>query len=230
MLECSPDDVRVEVGRVFVTGMPGRTLSLAQVAGAAVRSKSLAKTSEPGLNSCNYFYPDTVTWAFGTQGAVVEVDIETCEYRLLRYIAIHDCGRPINPVIVEGQLHGGVAQGIGSALMEDLVYDASGQLLTGSFMDYGLPRATDLPALETELVNYPSVINELGVKGVGESGAIAPGATIANAVEDALAEFGITILELPVTPARIFEMLRRGPIRNGAVRFQRDADSAGLHR
>jgi carbon-monoxide dehydrogenase large subunit len=207
LLECAPDDVRVEDGRVFVAGVPDRALSLAQVATVAVRSKALAKTSEPGLNSCTYFYPDTVTWAFGTQGAVVEVDVETCEYRILKYVAIHDCGRPINPVIVEGQLHGGVAQGIGSALMEDLVYDDAGQLATASFMDYGLPRASDLPLLETALVNHPSIVNELGVKGVGESGAIAPGAAIANAVEDALAEFDVTILELPITPARIFQLL-----------------------
>jgi len=213
MFECAPEDVRVEDSRVFVAGVPGRTLSLAQVAAAAVRSKALAKTSEPGLNSCSYFYPDTVTWAFGTQGAVVEVDTETCEYWLLKHVAIHDCGRAINPTIVRGQLHGGVAQGIGSALMEDLVYDANGQLVTASFMDYGLPRASDLPPLETALVNHPSIVNELGVKGVGESGAIAPGAAIANAVEDALSEFDITILELPVTPARLWELLRRAGAR-----------------
>jgi carbon-monoxide dehydrogenase large subunit len=209
MLECAPDDIRLEAGRVYVAGVPGRSLALAQVATTAVRSKALAPTSEPGLNSCTYFYPDTVTWAFGTQGAVVEVDTETCEIRLLRYVAIHDCGRPVNPAIVEGQLHGGVAQGIGTALMEDLIYDGNGQLLTTSFMDYGLPTAAQLPPLETALVNNPSMVNELGVKGVGESGAIAPGAAIANAVEDALADFGITILELPMTPARLFDLLSR---------------------
>ena len=215
--ECAPEDIRIEGGRVSVAGSPDRSLSLAQVAAVAVRSKALAKSGEPGLNSCTYFYPDTVTWAFGTQGAVVEVDIETCDYRLLKYVAIHDCGRPINPVIVEGQLHGGVAQGIGSALMEDLVYDGNGQLVTASFMDYGLPRAADLPRLETALVNHPSMVNELGVKGVGESGAIAPGAAIANAVEDALSEFDVTILELPVTPGRIFEMVRHARTRRKAA-------------
>jgi aerobic carbon-monoxide dehydrogenase large subunit len=214
MLECAPEDVRIADGGVSVLGVPGRTLSLAQVAAVAVRSKSLAKAGEPGLNSCTYFYPDTVTWAFGTQGAVVEVDIETCEYRLLKYVAVHDSGRPINPVIVEGQLHGGVAQGVGSALMEDLVYDSNGQLVTASFMDYGLPRATGLPQLETTLVNYPSIVNDLGVKGVGESGAIAPGAAIANAVEDALSAFDITILELPVTPARLFDLIKRASRRS----------------
>ncbi|MDP3766857.1 MAG: molybdopterin-dependent oxidoreductase, partial [Dehalococcoidia bacterium] len=104
---------------------------------------------------------------------------------------------------------GGVAQGLGGALMEELVYDANGQLLTGSWMDYAMPRADDLPALETAHLDHPSIINELGIKGVGESGAIAPGGVVANAVEDALAEFGVTIRELPVTAARIFEMLAR---------------------
>ena len=211
MLECAPDDVRIEGGRVWVAGVPGRSLALAEVAAVAVRSKALAPTSEPGLNSCTYFYPETVTWAFGTQGAVVEVDVETCAIRLLKFVAIHDSGRPINPMIVEGQLHGGVAQGIGSALTEDLIYDGNGQLLTTSFMDYGLPTAAQLPPLEVALVNHPSIVNELGIKGVGESGAIAPGAAIANAVADALAEFDVAILELPVTPARLFELLKHAP-------------------
>jgi len=188
--------------------VPGRGLHLAEVAAAAVRSKALAPVSEPGLNSCTYFYPDTVTWAFGTHGAVVEIDVETCQIRLLKYVAVHDSGRPINPMIVEGQLQGGIAQGIGSALTEDLVYDDNGQLLTQSFMDYGLPTAAQLPPLDTALVNFPSIVNDLGIKGVGESGAIAPAAAIANAVEDALAGFGITILELPVTPARLFSLLQ----------------------
>ncbi len=208
MLECAPEDLRIEDGRVSVAGVPGRGLHLAEVAAAAVRSKALAPVSEPGLNSCTYFYPDTVTWAFGTHGAVVEVDVETCQIRLLKYVAVHDCGRPINPMIVEGQLQGGIAQGIGSALTEDLVYDDNGQLLTQSFMDYGLPTAAQLPPLDTALVNFPSIVNDLGIKGVGESGAIAPAAAIANAVEDALAGFGITILELPVTPARLFSLLQ----------------------
>jgi carbon-monoxide dehydrogenase large subunit len=152
-----------------------------------------------------------VTWAFGAQGAVVEVDVETCETRLLAYAAVHDSGRPINPVIVEGQLHGGVAQGIGAGLGEELVYDAQGQLLTGSLMDYAVPKADQLPPVDAFRVahlDHPSVVNELGIKGVGESGAIAPAAAIANAVEDALADLGVVIREVPVTPARLFTLLR----------------------
>ena len=115
----------------------------------------------------------------------------------------------INPLLVAGQLHGGIAQGIGGALMEELVYDAEGQLRNASFMDYAMPRADDVPAIQTTLVNHRSRINELGVKGVGESGCISPAAVIANAVEDALVEFDVPIREVPVTPARLFELLRR---------------------
>ena len=209
MLECAPEDILPANGRLHVVGLPERSVALAEVAKVAAKGKVLAHTGEPGLNSCAYFHPKTVTWAFGAQAATVEVDVETCAVRLLRYVAVHGSGRAINPMIVEGQLHGGVAQGIGAALMEELVYDGGGQLMTGSLMDYAVPRADDLPEITTALIDHPSVINELGVKGVGESGAIAPGPAIANAIEDALAEFGITIRELPVTPGRIFEMLAR---------------------
>ncbi|MCI0634584.1 MAG: molybdopterin-dependent oxidoreductase, partial [Actinobacteria bacterium] len=207
MLECAPEDVRIDRGRLHVAGVPARSLALAEVAKVAVRSKVLARTGEPGLNSCAYFSPETVTWAFGTHAAAVEVDVETCAIRILKYVAVHDCGRPINPMIVEGQLHGGVAQGIGAALMEELVYDANGQLVTGSFMDYAIPKAEQLPSIATALPTHRSVINDLGIKGAGESGAISPGPVIANAVEDALKDFGITIRELPVTPGRLFELL-----------------------
>lgn len=207
MLEAAPEDIRVTAGRVHVVGVPDLGLRLGDVARVAVKSKALMP--DPGLNSCTYFAPKTVTWAFGAQAAVIEVDIETCETRILKYVAVHDCGRPINPMVIEGQLHGAIAQGLGGALMEELVYDVPGQLRSGSFMDYALPKAAQLPAFATALINHPSMINDLGIKGVGESGSICPGAVIANAVEDALSEFGITIREVPVTPARIFDLLRR---------------------
>ena len=176
---------------------------------AAVRSKALRATGEPGLNACTYFHPETVTWAFGTQAAAVEVDVETCAVRLLAYAIVHDPGRAINPAIVVGQLQGGAAQGIGAGLMEEVVYDAHSQLLTGSLMDYAIPKADQLPELPVALDEHPSVINPLGVKGVGESGAIAGAAAIANAVEDAVADLGVTISEVPVTPARLYALLRR---------------------
>jgi carbon-monoxide dehydrogenase large subunit len=180
------------------------------VAQAAVRSKALRGVGEPGLNACTYFYPDTVTWAFGMQAAVVDVDVETLAVRLLQYVVVHDPGRAINPMIVEGQLQGGAAQGIAAGLMESVVYDSAGQLLTGSFMDYAIPRAADLPPLEVELIEHRSTINELGIKGVGESGAIPGAAAIANAIEDALAEFGVTIREVPVTAEALFRLTRGG--------------------
>ena len=207
LLECAPDDVRIEEGRAFVAGVPGRALTLGRVAHAAIRSKALRETGEPGLQRCSYFYPDTVTWAFGTQAAAVEVDLETSEIRLLAYAVVHDSGCAINPVIVEGQLHGGAAQGIGAGLWEELVYDDSGQLVTGSLMDYGLPKADQLPMLSVARLDHPSVVNDLGIKGVGESGAIPGAAAIANAVEDAVADLGVTIREVPVTPARLFALL-----------------------
>jgi carbon-monoxide dehydrogenase large subunit len=207
LLECAPEDVRIEGGRVFVAGVPGRAITLGRVAHAAIRSKALRKTGEPGLQRCSYFYPDTVTWAFGTQAAAVEVDVETCDIRLLAYSVVHDSGRAINPTIVDGQLHGGAAQGIGAGLWEELVYDESGQLVTGSLMDYGLPKADQLPMLPVARLDHPSVVNELGIKGVGESGAIPGAAAIANAVEDAVADLGVTIREVPVTSARLFRLL-----------------------
>jgi carbon-monoxide dehydrogenase large subunit len=208
LLECAPDDIRVENGRVHVAGLPDRFVTLGRVAQAAVRSKALRGVGEPGLNACTYFYPDTVTWAFGMQAAVVEVDVETFAVRLVKYVVVHDPGRAINPMIVEGQLQGGAAQGIAAGLMEAVIYDGAGQLLTGSFMDYAIPRADDLPPLEVELIEHRSTINELGVKGVGESGCIPSAAAIANAVEDALAEFGVTIREVPVTADGLFRLTR----------------------
>jgi carbon-monoxide dehydrogenase large subunit len=206
-LECAADDVVIADGRLSVRGVPARGLALGEVARAAVRSKALAPTGAPGLSACAFFYPDSVTWAFGAHAAVVEVDLETCEVRVVRYAAVHDCGRPINPMIVEGQVHGGIAQGLGSALGEVLVHDAAGQLLTGTLMDYPLPRADDLPALEVAHLDFASVVNELGIKGVGESGVIAPAAAIANAVEDALADYGVSIDRVPITSSRLFTLL-----------------------
>ncbi|MBI2491296.1 MAG: xanthine dehydrogenase family protein [Candidatus Rokubacteria bacterium] len=209
-LECAPADVVLAGGRAHVAGVPGRGLALGQLARAAVRSRAMRREGAPGLHACAWFHPETVTWAFGAHACAVEVDVETGALRLLRYAAVHDCGRPINPMVVEGQLHGGIVQGIGTALGEELVHDAGGQLLTATLMDYGLPVAHQVPPLEVEALDHPSALNELGVKGVGESGAISPSAAIANAVEDALAERGASITRLPLTPARVWEALRGG--------------------
>jgi carbon-monoxide dehydrogenase large subunit len=208
LFECAAEDVVVAEGDVWVAGAPDRRLPLARVARAAVRSRALASTGHPGLGACVFFYPSSVTWAFGAQAAVVEVDLETCTITVRRHAVVHDCGRAINPMVVEGQVHGGTAQGLGSALLEEVVHDGDAQLLTGSLMDYALPRAADFPPPDLVHVEFPSTVNELGIKGVGESGVIAPGAMIAGAVEDALGDYGVEITRLPVTPSRVFEALR----------------------
>ena len=214
LLEAAPEDIRIEHGEAFVIGSPSKSVTLARLALAAVKSKALKPSGEPGLNACTYFYPATVTWAFGTQAAVVDVDVESCRVRLLAYAVVHDPGHAINPAIVEGQLQGGAVQGLAAGLMEELVYDESGQLLTGSFMDYCIPKSDDVPDIRVALTEHPSIINPLGVKGVGESGAIPGAAAIVNAVEDALSEFGAVLHEAPATPARIWQALeearRRG--------------------
>jgi carbon-monoxide dehydrogenase large subunit len=207
LLECAPDDLVLAGGRVAVKGVPDRGVGLGEVARAAVRSPTL-RESGPGLGACAFFYPDSVTWAFGAQGVAVEVDVETGALRLLRHVAVHDCGVPINPMIVEGQLHGGMVQGVGSALLEAVVHDDAGQLVTGTLMEYALPRASDVPALEVESVDFPSTVNPLGIKGVGESGVIPVAAAIANAVEDALAARGVEVGEVPLSSRRVFELLR----------------------
>jgi carbon-monoxide dehydrogenase large subunit len=209
LLECAPDDVVLAGGRVHVAGSPDRGHPLARVAREAVRSRRLAGEGGPGLTACGFFYPDTVTWAFGAHACALEVDLETGVLRLLRYVALHDCGRPINPMVVEGQLHGGIVQGLGSALSEEVVYDGAGQLLTATLMDYGLPRADEVPDLIVESLDHPSAINDLGIKGVGESGVISPAACIGNAVEDALIDRGAEVTRVPLTAARVWALLSR---------------------
>ncbi|HSL48660.1 MAG TPA: xanthine dehydrogenase family protein molybdopterin-binding subunit [Candidatus Deferrimicrobiaceae bacterium] len=208
MLECAAADVVLAGGRAHVAGVPQRAVPLGDLARAAVRSKTLLREARPGLQFCGYFAPETVTFAFGAQACAVEVDVDTGQVRILRYLAVHDAGRAINPLVVDGQLHGGLAGGIGTALTEALLYGDDGQLLTGSLMDYAIPLAADLPTFETRTLAFPSPRKELGIKGVGESAIIAPPAAIANAVEDALASRGADVLQVPITPSRVWTALR----------------------
>ena len=198
-LGAPPAMLELRDGTVRAPG--GATVSLAELAGAA--------GPEAPLDVTYHFNPETVTFSYGAHAAVVEVDVETCQVRVLRYAAVDDCGVAINPTVVEGQLQGGIAQGIGGALYEELVYDGEGQLLTGSFLDYPIPTAADVPAAALEPMVTESLLNPLGVRGVGEGGAIPPMAVIASAVDDALAPFGIRITETPITPERLFQLLRR---------------------
>jgi aerobic carbon-monoxide dehydrogenase large subunit len=208
LLECAPADVVLAEGRAHVAGMIERAVEIGQLARASLRSPTLLREGAPGLHACAFFRPETVTWAFGAHACALEVDVETGAVRLLRYVAVHDCGRALNPMVVEGQLHGGIVQGIGAALAEELTYDDAGQLLTGSLMEYGVPKADQVPPLEVIALDFPSTRNELGVKGVGESGIISPVPAIANAVEDALADRGVEITRVPLTSASVWEALR----------------------
>ena len=208
LLEAAEADLTVEGSRVFVRGSPGRAVPFGRIVQACLPTFQGPAVIEPDFEVTTYQGVPTVTYASAVHVAVVEVDPETGRVRLLRYVVAHDCGRVINPMLVDGQIHGGVAQGVGGGLAEEIVYDAGGQLLTGSLMDYALPRADELPFVETVHLEHASPRNALAVKGVGEGGAISPPAALANAIEDALAPFGVRITEGPVTPARLVALLR----------------------
>jgi carbon-monoxide dehydrogenase large subunit len=207
LLEAAPEDIEIEAGKIFVRGTPGSAVDLARVVQASIPTFAKPGVASPDFEASAYHHVPTVTYASAVHVARVEVDVETGGVKLLRYVVAHDCGKVINPIIVEGQVHGGVAQGIGGALFEDMAYDEQGQLLAGSLMDYAVPKADDLPLIETVHLEFPSPRNPLGVKGLGEGGAISPPAAISNAIEDALAPFGVRITETPVTPARIRALL-----------------------
>ena len=212
LLEANPDDLTTRDGRVFVEERPDHGVSLAELAGAAVPgwATKLPEGMEPRLEATYYYVPQTVTWAHAAHVAVVEVDADTGEVTLLDYAVAHDSGPAINPLFVEGQVRGGVAQGIGGALYEEFVYDELGQLLTGTFMDYLLPSCGEVPAIKQVHLETPSPLNPLGLKGIGEGGAIAPPVAVANAVVDALRPLGgIEISETPVTPERVLALIRR---------------------
>jgi carbon-monoxide dehydrogenase large subunit len=207
LLEAAPDDVDFSGGNFFVKGSPSRTKSFGEVSLAAYLAHNLPPDMEPGLEATTFFNPSNFVFPFGVHIAIVEVDTETGHVTLQRYLAVDDFGNVINPMIVDGQLHGGIAQGAAQALWEGAQYDSNGQLLTGSMMNYGLPKAESLPMFETDRTCTPSPVNPLGVKGAGEAGTIASTAAVANAVLDALSPFGITHLDMPLTPAKIWSAI-----------------------
>jgi carbon-monoxide dehydrogenase large subunit len=211
LLEANPDDLELGSGKVFVRGLPQRAVSFSELARAAVPgwASKLPEGLEPGLEATFYFVPPTVTWANAVHVAVIEVDIETGQIKLLDYVVSHDAGKLINPLLVDGQIHGGVAQGIGAALYEEIAYDSNGQLLSGSFLNYLLPGSMEVPKIKTVHMESPSPLNPLGVKGLGEGGAIAPPAAIANALADALQSFGAQVNEIPLSPDRVLALLAR---------------------
>ena len=185
LLECDERDVRIEKGQAFVVGAPMRVVPLSRVARAALRDRTLAESGGPGLWDTKFYALPSVTWASGVHLAVVEVDAETGQVTILKYVMVHDCGKQLHPVIVDGQVMGGFVQGLGVPLGERIVYDDAGQLLTGSLMDYPIPRADDIPDVVTEHLVFPTDHNPLGVRGVGEGPTCSPAAVIANAVDDA---------------------------------------------
>ncbi len=202
-LEAAPEDLRIEDGSVHVAGAPGRSVPFATVAAAAYGDDRPAGTP-PGLEATTFYEPEGTAYTFGCHAAVVEVDPESGGVTVERYVAVDDCGTRINPRIVEGQVHGGVAQGIGQALYEGAQYDASGNLATGSMQDYAVPNSVQLPAMETDSTTTPSPHNPLGVKGIGEAGTIAAPPAVVNAVVDALEPFGIEHIDMPVTAERVW--------------------------
>jgi aerobic carbon-monoxide dehydrogenase large subunit len=208
-LEAHPADLELRDGTVRVRGVADRALTLREVARAAGVARALAAGAEPGLEALHYHRQDAMTYGHGLHLAVVEVDEDTGAVHILRYAVVYDVGRSINPMLVEGQIVGGLAQGLGAALHEELVYDDAGQLAAGTLMEYHLPAAADMPPLELWVREEdPSPTNALGVKGAGEDGIVAAGAAVANAVADALAPLGVEVRALPLRPARLRELIR----------------------
>lgn len=209
-LEASVEDLELAEGRVFVRGVPSKSLTLGEIALAAnpLRGTIPEEWEQPGLEASRYFAPPRGTFAAGTHAAILEVDVQTGMVKILKYVVVHDCGRVINPMILEGQIRGGVAQGIGGAFYEKLVYDESGQLLTQTFMDYLLPTAMEVPEIEIDHIETPSPLNPLGVKGAGEAGVIPVPAVFAQAIDEALSDWKIYITEMPLSPNRLLELIR----------------------
>jgi carbon-monoxide dehydrogenase large subunit len=227
-LEASPDDLEIVDGVVRVVGAPGAEISLGTVAvlsnplryafdtaaQAATQFASgdpakppVPEDDEPGLEGRDYFSPMQSTFANGMHAVVVEIDPDTAEVKILRYCVVHDCGTLINPLIVEGQIHGGVAQGVAGALYERMAYDDAGQLQNASFMDFLMPYASEVPAsIEIDHLETPSPLNPLGIKGAGEAGVIPGAAAIASAIEDAE---GLVLTSMPISPCELWELRRR---------------------
>jgi aerobic carbon-monoxide dehydrogenase large subunit len=211
VLECSVDDLVLRDGNVEVAGVPGLKLSLAEVAGAARPGwdSNRPEGIDADLRETYFFEPPTTTWAYAVHCTIVDVDIDFGTVKFEKYVIVHDCGRIVNPMLVEGQIIGGTVQGIGGALFEELIYDEEGQLLNASFMEYLLPTATELPTFEIIHQQSPSPTNPLGVKGLGEGGAIAAPVAVANAVSDALSPFGVSINSTPIRPEQLVNECRR---------------------
>jgi carbon-monoxide dehydrogenase large subunit len=210
LLEASEADLVFENGAIAVKGAPASAKKFADVAGYAYVPVPLPQGLEPGLSDEAFFEPANNTYPFGCHISMIEIDRDTGEPTLLKLVAVDDAGNLINPLIVEGQIHGGLAQGIGQAMIEEAVYNESGQLVTGSFMDYAMPRAADFPRFELRNTVTPTPVNPLGAKGVGEAGTLGSTPSIVNAAVDALSEFGVTHLDMMLRPEKLWRVIHGG--------------------
>ena len=199
-LEAAPEDIELRDGKFSVRGSPDKGMTLAEVAGAAYVTMDMPEGMEPGLDEQSFYDPENFVFPFGAHACVVDIDGETGKTKIVRYVAVDDCGPAINPLLIDGQVHGGITHGVGQALYERIHYDESGQLVTGTFVDYALPTAAELPSYETDRTETPSPVNSLGVKGVGEAGTIAGSAAVTNAVLDALRPLGVDFINMPLVP------------------------------
>jgi aerobic carbon-monoxide dehydrogenase large subunit len=207
-LEAAPEDIEVVDGKFSVKGSPDKGMTLAEVAGGAYIPENLPEGMEPGLEETTFYDPENFVFPFGAHACVVDVDVETGKIDISRYVCVDDCGPAINPKLIDGQIHGGVVHGIGQALYERIHYDDDGQLVTGTFVDYALPSAADVPSFETDRTETPSPVNSLGVKGVGEAGTIAATPAIVNAVIDALRPLGVTYIDMPLSPQNVWAKIQ----------------------
>jgi carbon-monoxide dehydrogenase large subunit len=216
MLEADPEDIELAEGKFRVRGSPDKFKTMAEIAGAAhIPPQELPTDIEPGLEEYAAYDPENFVFPFGAHACVVDVDVQTGKANVVRYVAVDDCGPAINPLLIDGQIHGGITHAIGQVLYEQIRYDESGQLITGTFVDYQMPTAAELPSFETDRTETPSPVNSLGVKGIGEAGTIAATPAIAAAVLDALAPLGVEWVDMPLTPVRVWNAIEEA---KGGVR------------
>ena len=208
-LEAAPEDVELQDGKFSIKGSPDKGMTLAEASGAAYIPENLPEGMEPGLEETAFYDPSNFVFPFGAHACVVEVDPETGKIDVRRYVAIDDCGPAINPLLIDGQVHGGIVHAIGQALYERIAYDENGQLVTGTFADYALPSAADVPSFETDRTETPSPTTSMGVKGVGEAGTIAATPAVLNAVVDALRPLGVDYIQMPLSPMRVWETIQQ---------------------
>ena len=210
LLEENPSKLVFENMKIYSKSQPKKSIGFGEVVAAAYTAKKLPPNMEPGLDATTFFEPTNFTFPFGAHICVVEIDKDTGDVHLTKYVAVDDCGNVLNPLLVDGQVHGGIVQSFGQAMMEEAVYDEQGQLITGELTDYAIPRAADMPWMETDRTVTPSPVNPMGVKGVGEAGTIGATPALANAVADALSPFGVRHVDMPFKRERIWKLMQKG--------------------